>query len=289
MQDEFLVHTREGEECPRCGAEIRRIVVGGRSTYFCPGCQTRLRRRAQARSEAVSEPPPPPGGLPDRPLERPGGADRLHGRDRPGGHAGRGGRARRAGPGRARRTWSSPFAGTDRVSAVTFAGGSAYGLAGRRRRDAAGSRSTGSGYPTPAGLVPIVPAAIVYDLAEGDPQRAGRRRRGPRGVRGGERGRARARAGGRRVGDRGEQDPRPRAGGARPASATRRRGAGGITVAALAVANPFGDIVGDGWRAAGDGPLGGRRACADGRGDRRDGGAARTRSRRSPATRRSCA
>ena len=25
------------------------------------------------------------------------------------------------------------------------------------------------GYPTPAGLVPIVPAAIVYDLAEGDP------------------------------------------------------------------------------------------------------------------------
>ena len=36
MQDEFLVHTREGEPCPRCGAEIRRIVVGGRSTYFCP-------------------------------------------------------------------------------------------------------------------------------------------------------------------------------------------------------------------------------------------------------------
>jgi formamidopyrimidine-DNA glycosylase len=32
MQDEFLVHTREGEECPRCGGTIRRIVVGGRST-----------------------------------------------------------------------------------------------------------------------------------------------------------------------------------------------------------------------------------------------------------------
>jgi formamidopyrimidine-DNA glycosylase len=45
MQDEFLVHTREGEECPRCGGTIRRIVVGGRSTYFCPDCQTRLRRR----------------------------------------------------------------------------------------------------------------------------------------------------------------------------------------------------------------------------------------------------
>jgi formamidopyrimidine-DNA glycosylase len=45
MQDEFLVHTREGEPCSRCGETIRRIVVAGRSTYFCPGCQTRLRRR----------------------------------------------------------------------------------------------------------------------------------------------------------------------------------------------------------------------------------------------------
>ncbi len=45
MQDEFLVHRREGEDCPRCGAEIRRIVVGGRSTYFCGGCQRRPRAR----------------------------------------------------------------------------------------------------------------------------------------------------------------------------------------------------------------------------------------------------
>jgi formamidopyrimidine-DNA glycosylase len=49
MQDEFLVHTREGEPCPRCGAEIRRIVVAGRSTYFCPSCQRRLRRRSRRR------------------------------------------------------------------------------------------------------------------------------------------------------------------------------------------------------------------------------------------------
>ena len=48
MQDEFLVHTREGLPCPRCGEQIRRIVVGGRSTYFCPGCQKRLRRRRLA-------------------------------------------------------------------------------------------------------------------------------------------------------------------------------------------------------------------------------------------------
>jgi formamidopyrimidine-DNA glycosylase len=45
MQDEFLVHTREGEPCPRCDGTVERIVVSGRSTYFCPGCQVRLRRR----------------------------------------------------------------------------------------------------------------------------------------------------------------------------------------------------------------------------------------------------
>lgn len=50
MQEEFLVHTREGLPCPRCGTEIRRIVLGGRSTYFCPGCQQRLRRRRRKRA-----------------------------------------------------------------------------------------------------------------------------------------------------------------------------------------------------------------------------------------------
>jgi len=45
MQDEFLVHTREGEDCPRCDGVILRIVVSGRSTYFCPSCQVRLRKR----------------------------------------------------------------------------------------------------------------------------------------------------------------------------------------------------------------------------------------------------
>jgi formamidopyrimidine-DNA glycosylase len=49
MQDEFLVHVREGEPCMRCGETIRRIVVSGRSTYFCPGCQKRLRARRRRR------------------------------------------------------------------------------------------------------------------------------------------------------------------------------------------------------------------------------------------------
>jgi formamidopyrimidine-DNA glycosylase len=52
MQDEFLVHTREGKPCPRCGETIERIVVGGRSTYFCPSCQVRLRRRPKRRAKA---------------------------------------------------------------------------------------------------------------------------------------------------------------------------------------------------------------------------------------------
>jgi formamidopyrimidine-DNA glycosylase len=54
MQDEFLVHTREGRPCPRCGETIRRIVVAGRSTYFCPGCQRRLRRRPRRRGRSGS-------------------------------------------------------------------------------------------------------------------------------------------------------------------------------------------------------------------------------------------
>jgi formamidopyrimidine-DNA glycosylase len=54
MQNEFLVHTREGQECLRCGGEIRRVVVSGRSTYFCPGCQVRLRARPRRRKRATA-------------------------------------------------------------------------------------------------------------------------------------------------------------------------------------------------------------------------------------------
>jgi formamidopyrimidine-DNA glycosylase len=50
MQNEFLVHTREGEPCPACGGPIARIVVSGRSTYFCPACQVRLRKRPRRRA-----------------------------------------------------------------------------------------------------------------------------------------------------------------------------------------------------------------------------------------------
>jgi len=33
------VYQRLGEKCFRCGAQIRRTIVAGRSSYFCPRCQ----------------------------------------------------------------------------------------------------------------------------------------------------------------------------------------------------------------------------------------------------------
>lgn len=37
----WQVYEREGEPCVKCGARIRRMVQGGRSTYWCPKCQRR--------------------------------------------------------------------------------------------------------------------------------------------------------------------------------------------------------------------------------------------------------
>lgn len=39
MQEQLDVYQRAGQPCHRCGRSISRIVVGGRSTHFCPGCQ----------------------------------------------------------------------------------------------------------------------------------------------------------------------------------------------------------------------------------------------------------
>ena len=38
-QNFLMVHKREGELCKKCGSVIKRIKVGGRSTYYCPECQ----------------------------------------------------------------------------------------------------------------------------------------------------------------------------------------------------------------------------------------------------------
>jgi len=39
MQDELLAYGRTGEPCKRCKNKIVRILVGQRSTHFCPACQ----------------------------------------------------------------------------------------------------------------------------------------------------------------------------------------------------------------------------------------------------------
>lgn len=41
---ELKVYGREGEPCVRCGKTIRRIVLGGRSSCFCPNCQRKKRQ-----------------------------------------------------------------------------------------------------------------------------------------------------------------------------------------------------------------------------------------------------
>lgn len=39
-QEHFLVYGRQGKDCPNsCGGKIKRIVVGGRGTFFCERCQ----------------------------------------------------------------------------------------------------------------------------------------------------------------------------------------------------------------------------------------------------------
>jgi formamidopyrimidine-DNA glycosylase len=43
FQNEFLVHSREGEPCTVCGTPVRKFVAAGRGTYACESCQRRPR------------------------------------------------------------------------------------------------------------------------------------------------------------------------------------------------------------------------------------------------------
>lgn len=150
---------------------------------------------------------------------------------------------RGGGPGTRETDVIGPLAGTAEVTAVMLSGGSAYGLAAAdgamrwlERHD--------RGYRTPAGLVPIVPAAVIYDLAAGDP---GARPDAESGwaaceaAREGvpERGRVGAGTGaavGKILG-------RERAAPGGLGYAAARTGSGHI-VAAIAVVNAFGDVIG---------------------------------------------
>jgi formamidopyrimidine-DNA glycosylase len=41
FQQRYFVYDREGAPCRVCGASVRRIVQGQRSTWYCPECQRR--------------------------------------------------------------------------------------------------------------------------------------------------------------------------------------------------------------------------------------------------------
>jgi formamidopyrimidine-DNA glycosylase len=51
--DNLRVFRRHGQPCPRCGAVIRRCVVGGRGTHFCPHCQPLVLPRSRNRVETT--------------------------------------------------------------------------------------------------------------------------------------------------------------------------------------------------------------------------------------------
>lgn len=41
FQNEFAVYDRDGQPCPACATPVRSLVLGQRSTFFCPRCQKR--------------------------------------------------------------------------------------------------------------------------------------------------------------------------------------------------------------------------------------------------------
>lgn len=44
FQNHFKAYQRTGEKCPRCGSKIKRVLVGQRSTHFCPSCQKLIKK-----------------------------------------------------------------------------------------------------------------------------------------------------------------------------------------------------------------------------------------------------
>lgn len=63
----------------------------------------------------------------------------------------------------------SPEKRVERVHALLFTGGSAFGL-GAAEGVVRYLEERGTGYLTPAGRVPIVPAAVIFDLMAGNPK-----------------------------------------------------------------------------------------------------------------------
>ena len=55
----FKVYDRAGKPCTRCGAEIATLTQGGRTTYWCPGCQRPQSRRPSGTPRAGTRANPP--------------------------------------------------------------------------------------------------------------------------------------------------------------------------------------------------------------------------------------
>jgi L-aminopeptidase/D-esterase-like protein len=164
---------------------------------------------------------------------------------------------RGGGPGTRETEVIGALAGTAEVTAVLLTGGSAFGLAAADGVMRWCERE-GRGYATPGGLVPIVPAAVIYDLATGD----------PRARPGADAGYAACEAAAPGVPERGRVGAGTGAAVGKIAGRESATPAGvgyaaavtglGHVVAALAVVNAFGDVVGEdgsvlaGVRAAGE-------------------------------------
>jgi L-aminopeptidase/D-esterase-like protein len=73
------------------------------------------------------------------------------------------------GPGTRETDTLNPLSRSEEASAILLTGGSAFGLAAADGV-ARWLEDHEMGYWTPAGLVPLVPTAVIYDLAEGDPK-----------------------------------------------------------------------------------------------------------------------
>jgi len=50
-QRHHRAYGREGKRCYRCGAAIQRVIVAGRSSYFCPKCQPAPRARKRSKRQ----------------------------------------------------------------------------------------------------------------------------------------------------------------------------------------------------------------------------------------------
>lgn len=49
------VFGRAGQACPRCGADVVKIVVVGRGTHLCPDCQPKRRRKARRTRQVIGK------------------------------------------------------------------------------------------------------------------------------------------------------------------------------------------------------------------------------------------